>query len=99
MALVRLLVVSDAEVLTLEVEAVSRQILGRSPLDLSPELGGELDAQSSSDLIGYPALDGEDIAQLAVVGLRPELPLLPGVDQLSGYPNPFPLLPHRTLQQ
>ena len=46
-------------------------------------LGGrERGLQLVGDGFRYFALDGEDIGQIAVVGLRPEMRVVPGIDQL-----------------
>ena len=43
--------------------------------------------QLLSDRFGDFALDPEHVSQIASVGLRPEMRVVPGVDQLRIYPN------------
>jgi hypothetical protein len=49
-------------------------------------LGGrEFRLQLVGDAFGNVALDGEDVGQIAIVGLRPEVHVVAGVDQLRDH--------------
>ena len=49
------------------------------------------------DCLGHLILDGEDVLQLAVVPLRPDVLVFDGVDQLRGDPDARAGPAHRSL--
>jgi hypothetical protein len=53
----------------------------------APLLGAEGDPQGPDDIAGDLLLDGEDVAELTVVGFRPEVVAAGGVDELDGDPQ------------
>jgi hypothetical protein len=56
------------------------------------------DAQRLGDPTGDVRLDGEDVVELPVVGFRPEVVAIAGVDQLCRDPNPLALPPDTSLE-
>jgi hypothetical protein len=64
-------------VATEEVELVGLDALGGLPLDPRPLLRRELRLQRRRDLLRHVALDREDLREVAVVGLDPEVFLAP----------------------
>ena len=57
---------------------------GPRPVDALLHIGEQGDLQSLGDLLRDIALDSEDIGQLPVVALGPEMRLRPAVDELGG---------------
>ncbi len=54
--------------------------------------------QSRNDGVGDLVLDGENVGQFAVEGLRPEVAVVAGVNQLCGNPHPVAGLAHTAFQ-
>src|SRR6266550_6282017 len=71
------------EILRSAVEFKSSDVCGWALLDRTFLGGGELRLQLVGDAFGNVALDGEDVGQIAIIGLRPEVHVVAGVDQLS----------------
>ena len=86
-------------VLSLEVELVGLHVRGRLLPDLPTLLVGQLGLERGRDLQRHVALDGEDVGQLAIVGLGPEVPVRLDVDQLGDDPHPVPGPPDAALEQ
>jgi hypothetical protein len=61
--------------------------------------GRELRLQLVGDGFGDLALNGEDIGQIAIVSLRPEMSVVAGVDELRVHPHLVGGALHAPLQQ
>src|SRR5262249_23051791 len=70
---------SNVAVPALEVELIRLETRRRLLADTSFLIAGELRTQRGGDLHGHVRLDGEDVAQLAVVRLGPEVVVRPDV--------------------
>jgi hypothetical protein len=73
------------EILRTAIEFKSSDICGWALLDRTFLGGRELRLQLVGDAFGDLALDGEDIGQIAIVGLRPEVSVVAGIDQLRDH--------------
>lgn len=73
-----------------EIRLVGRQILRHPALEQVRLLRSQRGPQRSDDAPGHLALDLEEVvdAQLTVVGLRPQVLVGPGVDQLGEHTHP-----------
>ena len=87
------------EILMLEEEVVSLEVLGRALGKPGLFLGIERYAERARDLRGELALDGEDVLQLAVVALRPQVLVGIGVDQLRRNAHLVPGAAHAAFEE
>ena len=82
-----------------EKEVIGLDVVGRLLADPFPLLLGELRLERGRDLQRHVTLDREDVGQLAVVRVRPEMPVRLGVDELRHDPDSAPRAPHASLEQ
>ena len=75
------------EFFCLQVEIVGSQIRGWPLVDCTLFLWRQLGLKLFGDFLRNLALDGEDIRQIAVVSLRPEMRVVPRIDQLRVHPH------------
>ena len=71
-------------------ELVGLDVVGGLLPDPAPLLGRELGLQRGRDLERDIGLDGEDVGQLAVVGLGPEVTVVFRIDEGGNDPHPAP---------
>ncbi len=72
---------------SLEVELVGARVGGRLALEPAALIGRQLGLERARDVERDLRLDREDVGELAVVGLRPEVPVGCGVDELGDDPH------------
>ena len=94
-----LLRVSDQPVATLEIELVRLEVAGRLLVDAGLLRGRELRLEGGGDVQRHVGLDREDIGELTVVRLRPEVLVACGLDQLRDDPHPIADAPYAPLEQ
>ena len=77
---------------------ISRHVVG--PLAFGPVMGGDLDTAGKrrDDDPGHLILDGEDVLELAVVSLGPDMPVGLRVDELNGDADAIGDLAHASFE-
>lgn len=88
----------DEPVAPLEVELVRLEIGGRALPDPRLFVARELGLERRRDVQGYVGLDPEDVGQLPVVGLAPEVLLRLGLDELRHDAHPIPGAPDAAIE-
>src|SRR3989440_6663679 len=78
----------DETMAALEIELVGLEIAGGLLVDPGSLIGGKLRLQRGRDLQRHVRLNREDIGQLTVVRLRPEVLIAVRVDELRDDPHP-----------
>ena len=84
---------------SLKVELVGLEIARRLSLDPGALVGRQLGPERGGDLDCHVRLDREDVGQLAIVGLRPEVLIRLGVDELRHDAHAIAGPPHAPLEQ
>ena len=59
---------------------------------------GQLRLDGGDDGMGQLVLDGEDVFQVAVIALGPDMLVLSSIDQLGGHPHPLARTPDTSFQ-
>ena len=86
------------ELAAAQIVLIGLYIVGRRFLDGAFFLLPEYDAQRSHDVLGDLILNGEDIFELAIITLRPEVVAVSHVDELRRDAKPVAGFPHAALQ-
>jgi len=68
-------------------------------LKLGPVLGRERHPHPASDVCRDLGLQPQHVADVPVIRLGPQMPVPPGIDELSGDPDPVALSDHRALDE
>src|ERR1019366_4066126 len=87
-----------ADLARLEPEVVGREVLGRLALDYLARLRRDRRLERVRDLLRELPLDREDVGQVAVVGLGPDVLVGRGADQLTGHPHLVAGAPYAALE-
>src|SRR5579863_52377 len=82
----------------LEIERVGFRTCGGTLPDLLLLPLDQMDLQRGRHLLCDVTLDGEDVCQVPVVALRPQVPVVLGLYQLGCDPDLVPRFPHAPLQ-
>src|SRR5688572_27040565 len=91
------------EVSTLKVEIVRREVFGSPECEGAPRLdrfpGTELLSECSDDRLRDLFLDREDVGQLAIVGLGPEVIAISRIDEPDADPYAITDFPNTALEE
>ena len=78
---------------------VGLEVAGGVLPDARALVGRQLGLERRRDLERHVALDREDVGELAVVRLGPDVAVGLGIDQLRHHPHPVTSPPHAPLEQ
>ncbi len=84
--------------LSAQVQVVRLCIAGTAALDQLPLLPAQADAQRSNELLRDLGLDREDVAEIPVIALRPQVIAVRGTHELRGDPHALTRLADAALE-